>query len=71
MGVMVHLQHAAPSASNIAIGAAVLGLIVVVADYAWMLYLRSKMVILDLRALLYILPLLTHLHSHLVLFPGR
>lgn len=44
MGVMVHLQHAAPSASNLAIGAALLGLIVVIADYARMLYLRSKMV---------------------------
>ncbi|KAK5046344.1 hypothetical protein LTR84_008488 [Exophiala bonariae] len=43
MGVMVHLQHAAPSVSNIAIGAAILGLIVIIADYARMLYLRSKM----------------------------
>jgi len=44
MGVMVHLQHAAPSASHVAVGALILGVIVVLADYVRMLYLRSKMV---------------------------
>lgn len=44
MGAMVHLQNAAPSASKIAIGLAVFGLIAVIADYVRMLILRSKMV---------------------------
>jgi hypothetical protein len=68
MGVMVHLQHAAPSASHIAIGAAILGVIVLVADYARMLYLRSKMVC-HIWAF-YSVSLLT-LRSPLVLFLGR
>lgn len=44
MGVMIHLQHAAPSASQIAIGLALVGLVAVIVDYARMLILRSKMV---------------------------
>lgn len=68
MGVMVHLQHAAPSASHLAIGAAILGVIVLVADYARMLYLRSKMVCQTWAY--YSVSSLT-LHSPLVLFLGR
>lgn len=44
MGVMLHLQHSAPSASQIAIGLVVFGLVAVIADYVRMLVLRSKMV---------------------------
>ncbi|KIW97755.1 uncharacterized protein Z519_01339 [Cladophialophora bantiana CBS 173.52] len=43
MGVMLHLQHAAPSASQIAIGLALFGLLALIADYARMLLLRRKM----------------------------
>ncbi|EHY53655.1 hypothetical protein HRR83_003868 [Exophiala dermatitidis] len=43
MGVMLHLQHAAPSASHIAAGLVIFGLIALVIDYARMLILRSKM----------------------------
>jgi len=44
MGVMVHLQHAAPSAGQVAMGLAVFGIVALMADYMRMLYLRSKMV---------------------------
>lgn len=44
MGVMLHLQHAAPNASQIAVGLAIFGLVALVADYVRMLLLRSKMV---------------------------
>jgi hypothetical protein len=44
MGVMLHLQHSAPSASQVAIGLAVLGLAALIVDYVRMLVLRSKMV---------------------------
>ncbi|EXJ57298.1 hypothetical protein A1O7_07645 [Cladophialophora yegresii CBS 114405] len=43
MGVMVHLQSTAPSASQIAIGLVLVGIIAVAVDYARMLMLRQKM----------------------------
>ncbi|KAJ9610229.1 hypothetical protein H2200_005006 [Cladophialophora chaetospira] len=43
MGVMVHLQSTAPSASQIAIGLVLLGLVALVVDYTRMLLLRQKM----------------------------
>nr|KAK5449212.1 hypothetical protein LTR18_002301 [Exophiala xenobiotica] len=43
MGAMVHLQNSAPSASKIAIGLAIFGVIAVIVDYVCMLVLRSKM----------------------------
>lgn len=44
MGVMLHLQHSAPSASQVAIGLILFGLVALLVDYARMLLLRSKMV---------------------------
>ncbi|ETI25665.1 hypothetical protein G647_02439 [Cladophialophora carrionii CBS 160.54] len=43
MGVMVHLQSTAPSASQIAICLVLVGIIAVAVDYARMLLLRQKM----------------------------
>ncbi|KIW10511.1 hypothetical protein PV08_11475 [Exophiala spinifera] len=43
MGALVHVQNAAPSATKIAIGLVVFGLLAVVVDYVRMLRLRSKM----------------------------
>ncbi|KAI1616855.1 cytochrome P450 [Exophiala viscosa] len=43
MGAMLQIQNAAPSASKLAIGLAILGVIALVADYVRMLVLRSKM----------------------------
>lgn len=68
MGVMVHLQYAAPSASHVAIGATILGAIVLLADYARMLYLRRKMVC---RVCAYYSASLLTFYSHLVLSLGR
>ena len=44
MGVMVHLQGSAPSASHVGIALALLSVIALVADYTRMLLLRRKMV---------------------------
>lgn len=44
MGVMLHLQHSAPSPSQVAIGLILFGLVALLVDYARMLLLRSKMV---------------------------
>jgi uncharacterized protein YhhL (DUF1145 family) len=83
MGAMVHLQNSAPSASKIAIGLAIFGVIAVIVDYVRMLVLRSKMVrrsphslslLFSVRIFIVtVLLSLAHIvsSSHLALFRGR